>query len=63
MAFSVSSLPLSLIPFNFCYYDLKAIREPGWMIKDAVKSVLRISSAHNKGRPAGIYIAQILLFF
>ena len=29
-------------------------------IKDAVKSVLRFSSAHNKGRHAYINIAQIL---
>ena len=28
--------------------------------KDHVKSVLRISSAHNKGGPAEINIAQIL---
>ncbi len=28
-------------------------------IKDAVKSVLRIGSAHNKGGPADINIAQI----
>ena len=31
-----------------------------FFIKDAVKSVLRISSAHNKGGPADINIAQIL---
>jgi hypothetical protein len=30
------------------------------IFKDHVKSVLRISSAHNKGGPAGINIAQIL---
>ena len=30
------------------------------MIKDHVKSVLRISSAHNKGGPTDINIAQIL---
>ncbi len=30
-------------------------------IKDAVKSVLRIGSAHNKGGPADINIAQISL--
>ena len=29
------------------------------MIKDAVKSVLRIGSAHNKGGPADLNIAQI----
>jgi hypothetical protein len=29
-------------------------------VKDAVKSVLRISSAYNKGGPADINIAQIL---
>ena len=28
-------------------------------VKDAVKSVLRIGSAHNKGGPADINIAQI----
>ncbi len=28
-------------------------------IKDAVKSILRIGSAHNKGGPADINIAQI----
>ena len=31
--------------------------------KDAVKSVLRIGSAHNKGGPADINIAQISHFF
>jgi hypothetical protein len=36
---------------------VKAIRGPGWTIKDAVKSVLRISSAHNKGGLADINIA------
>ena len=30
-----------------------------YIIKDHVKSVLHISSAHNKGGPAGINIAQI----
>jgi hypothetical protein len=30
------------------------------ILKDAVKSVLRISSAHKKGEPADINIAQIL---
>jgi hypothetical protein len=30
------------------------------IFKDAVKSVLRISSAHNKGGPTDINIAQIL---
>jgi hypothetical protein len=30
------------------------------LLKDAVKSVLRISSAHNKVGPADINIAQIL---
>jgi hypothetical protein len=30
------------------------------IFKDAVKSVLRISSAHNKGGPMDINIAQIL---
>ena len=32
----------------------------GQIIKDAVKSVLRIGSAHNKGGPTDINIAQIL---
>jgi hypothetical protein len=31
-----------------------------WLIKDDVHSVLRISSAHNKGGPPDINIAQIL---
>ena len=30
-----------------------------WLIKDHVKSVLRISSAHNKWGPTDINIAQI----
>jgi hypothetical protein len=31
-----------------------------YKLKDAVKSVLRISSAHNRGGPTDINIAQIL---
>jgi hypothetical protein len=31
-----------------------------YFVKDHVKSVLRISSAHNKGGPTDINIAQIL---
>jgi hypothetical protein len=42
----------SLVPFHsFQFFNL---------VKDAVNSVLRISSGHNKGRPADINIAKIL---
>ena len=39
-------------PFKYCFGSGK----------DAVKSLLRIGSAHNKGGPADINIAQILNF-
>jgi hypothetical protein len=35
-------------------------RHIAWLCEDAVKSVLRISSAHNKGGPADINIEQML---
>jgi hypothetical protein len=35
-------------------------KTPSPLLKDAVKSVLRIGSAHNKGGPTDVNIAQIL---
>ena len=40
--------------------SLKTLITSDHAVKDAVKSVLRISSAHNKGGPTDINIAQIL---
>jgi hypothetical protein len=42
---------------NFAHRQ-KILMNP--VLKDAVKSVLRIRSAHNKGGPTDVNIAQIL---
>ena len=52
-------LGIYVIQVDSSYREGDFIQSIFYIFKDAVKSVLRIGSAHNKGGPADINIAQI----